>query len=247
VTSPLSIQPQPMRAETTRGDHAAPGDRSTTLLSRPRRLACRRRSAGRSLALATGLLLGLASGRALAEDAPAPTTALVLSNVPAQKGGVDWGRAEGVVEGRVDDVASVLLDYGRYAGLFPYFQKSKVLSQRGSDAIVYLEAKVLHGAATLWGQVRMRVREEPSGARVIEAQLMPGKGNVSQLLARWEVTPVDAGRTRVAFQILVDPDLPVPDVVVSREMKKGAGQAFRALRDRVQARSSVASRAATAL
>lgn len=247
MTGSSFIQSHFMRAEATDGANEAPRARSVAFSSRPRRLSSRLRASARSLAVAAGLLLAFASGRALAEDAPAPNAAIALSNVPAQGGGVEWGRAEGVVEGRVDDVVSVLLDYGRYAGLFPYFQKSKVLSQRGSDAIVYLEAKVLHGAATLWGQVRMRVREETSGSRVIEAKLMPGKGNVSQLLARWEVTPVDAGRTRVAFQILVDPDLPVPDMAVSREMKKGAGQAFRALRDRVQARSSVASRAATAL
>ncbi len=32
------------------------------------------------------------------------------------------------------------------------------------------------------------------------------------------------------FQLLVDPDLPVPDMAVSRQMKNGATQAFRALR-----------------
>jgi hypothetical protein len=50
----------------------------------------------------------------------------------------------------------------------------------------------------------------------------------------------------VAFQLLVDPDLPMPDMVVSSEMKKGAGQAFRALRNRV-AQRVYASRANNAM
>jgi hypothetical protein len=77
---------------------------------------------------------------------------------------------------------------------------------------------------------------------------MKGKGNISQLLARWEVTPLENGqRTHLVFQLLVDPDLPVPDMVISGEMKKGAGQAFRALRRRVNERASLVSRPASAI
>jgi ribosome-associated toxin RatA of RatAB toxin-antitoxin module len=171
---------------------------------------------------------------------------LGLSNVDYPDSGVQWGRAEGVVESRPEDVLAVLSDYSGYAGFFPYFKKSKVLSQRGSDAIVYLEAKVLHGAATLWSQVRMRASDQ-NETRVFEARMMRGKGNITQLLARWEVTPIDGGaRTYVVFQILVDPDLPLPDMAVNSELKRGAGQAVKALRKRVYQRVSLASRTPTA-
>jgi ribosome-associated toxin RatA of RatAB toxin-antitoxin module len=160
-----------------------------------------------------------------------------LSNVPHPEQGVQWGRSEGVLDASPNDVLAILHDYGQYAGIFPYFEKSRVLSQRGSDAIVYLEAKVLHGAATLWSQVRITARSPTPETRVIEARMMKGKGNIGQLLARWEVTGVDGGqKSFVTFQFLVDPDLPMPDMVVSGEMKKGAGQAFRALRTRVAQR-----------
>ncbi len=164
-------------------------------------------------------------------------TTIDLSNLPHPDQGVDWGRAEGVVDARPADVLAILSDYAQYAGIFPYFETSRVLSQRGSDAIVYLEAKVLNGAATLWSQVKITARSPTPQTRVVEAKMMKGKGNIGQLIARWEVTPVDGGqKTFVAFQLLVDPDLPMPDMVVSNEMKKGAGQAFRALRTRVKQR-----------
>lgn len=167
------------------------------------------------------------------------------TNIKHPDHGVEWGRAEGVVNASPNDVLAVLYDYGKYAGLFPYFEKSRVLSQRGNDAIVYLEAKVLHGAATLWSQVRISATSPTPDTRVVEARMMKGKGNIDQLLARWEITPVDGGqRSLVAFQLLVDPDLPMPDSVVSNEMKKGAHRAFRALRDRV-AQRVYASRAST--
>ena len=205
-----------------------------------------------------GTLLGVAlsSPSVQAEDASArgiDQAALLsgqvdLVNVPAQDGGVEWGRAEGILAARTDDVIAILHDYSRYAGLFPYFEKSKVLSQRGSDAIVYLEAKILHGATTLWGQVKISSRQTDQDKTVVEAKLMKGKGNISQLLARWEVTPAQGGtHSHVVFQLLVDPDLPVPDMAVSHEMKNGAGQAFRALRRRVSERTSIVSRPSSTL
>src|SRR4051812_48440990 len=164
-----------------------------------------------NVTLLGSLLLATLSGSIVhAEGASTPAAAraaslgeqIEIANLPAPEGGVEWGRAEGVIAARTEDVMAGLNDYGRYAGLFPYFEKSRVLSQRGSDAIVYLEAKVLHGAATLWGQVRMSAKSPSSQTRVIEAKLMKGKGNISQLLARWEITPVDAGqRTHLVFQL----------------------------------------------
>lgn len=174
--------------------------------------------------------------------------AIQLANVPGPNGGVAWGRAEGFIDARPVDVLAILHDYSRYAGLFPHFEKSRVLSQRGTDAIVYLEAKVLHGAVGLWGQVRITSTSPAPETHVVEAKMMKGKGNMSQLLAHIEVHPADGGqRTRVVFQLLVDPDLPVPDGVVSNEMKKSAGQAFRALRERVGQRTTYATRANTTM
>lgn len=172
-----------------------------------------------------------------------------MGTVDHPDSGVAWGRAEAVVDARVEDVLAVLNDYSQYAGMFPYFEKSKVLSQRGADAIVYLEAKVLHGTATLWSQVRMSAKVDPvTKMTIVEARMMKGKGNIGQMLARWEVTPVAGGqKSLVAFQLLVDPDLPVPDVLVSDEMRKGAGQAMRALRKRVNQRVSIASRPNTSM
>ncbi|MFT3923057.1 MAG: SRPBCC family protein [Myxococcales bacterium] len=205
-----------------------------------------------------GTLLGItiSSSVVRAEDASARGTdqaamlsgQVDLANVPAQDGGIEWGRAEGILAARTDDVMAILHDYSRYAGLFPYFEKSKVLSQRGSDAIVYLEAKILHGATTLWGQMKISSKQADSDRQVVEAKLMKGKGNMSQFLARWEVTPTHGGtHSRVVFQLLVDPDLPVPNMAISREMKNGAGQAFRALRRRVTERASIVSRPSSTL
>ncbi len=202
------------------------------------------------LALSVPALLGTARAQdAASSKASALGSTIAIGTVDHPDSGVAWGRADAVVDAKVEDVLAVLADYSQYAGMFPYFEKSKVLSQRGSDAIVYLEAKVLHGTATLWSQVRMSSKlNTTTNTTVVEARMMKGKGNIGQMLARWEVTPVAGGqRTLVAFQLLVDPDLPVPDMLVTDEMRKGAGQAMRALRKRVSQRVSIASRPNTSM
>jgi ribosome-associated toxin RatA of RatAB toxin-antitoxin module len=184
---------------------------------------------------------GFVSSTARAED-------YAITNVPGPTEGVEYGRVEGVLDASTEEVLAILHDYSKYAGLFPYFQTTKVLSQRGSDAIVYLEAKVLHGAATLWGQVRMKATPGQNGTEVIDVKMMKGKSNVAEFLARWEITPIDGGeRTQVAFQLLVDPDLPVPNSIVSNEMKNSVGKAFRALRKRTVQQPVYASRSTSSM
>ncbi len=202
--------------------------------------------------IALALVIPAFGARAHAQDAASKKASslgdtIELGTVAQNGGALAWGRAEGVVDARSEAVVAVLSDYSQYAGFLPYFEKSKILSQRGSDAIVYLEAEVLNGAATLWSQVRMSAKLN-GATTVVEARMMKGKGNIDQLLARWEVTPVANGeKSLVTFQLLVDPDLPIPDVLVTGEMKKGAGQAMRALRKRVAQRESFASRPATSM
>ena len=52
--------------------------------------------------------------------------------------------------------------------------------------------------------------------------------------ASWRLTPVEGGaRTEVDFKLYVDPDMPLPSSVFSRENERAAGNTVRALRTRV--------------
>ncbi|MGB5286552.1 MAG: hypothetical protein WBN29_18735, partial [Polyangiales bacterium] len=52
--------------------------------------------------------------------------------------------------------------------------------------------------------------------------------------ASWRLTPVDDGaRTEVDFKLFVDPDMPLPSSVFSRENERAAGNTIRALRSRI--------------
>jgi len=132
----------------------------------------------------------------------------------------------------MEEVLPIVQDYANYVQFMPNFTKSKVLAQRGSRAMVYMEVSVAKGAITLWGQLNLAERPQDGDSRVVEARLM--QGNIDAFSATWTLTPVDGGqRTEVDFKIYVDPDIPLPSSIFSRENEKAAGKTLRALRTRL--------------
>ncbi len=148
-------------------------------------------------------------------------------------GDVGWGRATAVVDASVDDVMRVVTDYASYHEFLPHFTQSRVLSSRGQNALVYIEASVVQDTTTLWANARIFARANQGETRIIEARMV--RGNMEKFAARWEVTPVDGGqRCLVRFDLLVEPDLPLPDSVLTDENVKAARRTVRALRQRVR-------------
>jgi len=145
---------------------------------------------------------------------------------------ISWGRAVTVIDQPIDEVLPVVVDYANYVKFMPNFTKSEVLAQRGNRAMVYMEVSVASGTFTLWGQLTLSESAREGETRVIEARLL--EGNMVAFSATWRLTPVDGGaRTEVDFKIYVDPDMPLPSSVFSRENERAAGNTVRALRTRV--------------
>jgi len=189
-----------------------------------------------SLLLALGLLSAFGFARAAqAQSATALASSLgqeIQTGQATQSGtSISWGTAVAVVDEPLEDVMGVVLDYGNYSEFMPHFRTSRVIAQRGADAMIYLEVGIIRNTATLWGQLRLTERPARGTSRIIEAHLV--QGNMDEFRARWELTPIDGGRTLVRFRILVAPDLPLPASVFSSENVKAARKTLRALRRRL--------------
>jgi len=145
---------------------------------------------------------------------------------------ISWGHAIGVIDEPIDQVFPVVVDYANYAHFMPNFTKSKVLAQRGNRAMVYMEVSVAAGTFTLWGQFKLSEAPAEGETRVVEARLL--EGNMDAFRATWRLTPVnDGARTEVDFKLYVDPNMPLPSSVFSRENERAAGNTVRALRSRI--------------
>ena len=176
--------------------------------------------------LAAALLLATTPVQAASEPE-------VLTTQISQEGSsISWGHAVAVIDQPIEEILPVVVDYANYVHFMPNFTKSKVLAQRGNRAMVYMEVSIAGGTFTLWGQLKFSESAAQGNTRVIEASLLDG--NMDAFSASWRLTPVDGGaRTEVAFKLYVDPDMPLPSSVFSRENERAAGNTIRALRIRV--------------
>jgi ribosome-associated toxin RatA of RatAB toxin-antitoxin module len=141
---------------------------------------------------------------------------------------VKWGRAIGIVAAPLTEVMAVVQNYAGYQYFMPHFKVSKVLSQRGTSAIVYMQASLARNTMNLWAQMKVGPKPNQGETRIIEGKMVDG--NMDAMLARWEVTPIDADRTLVAFQLLMDPKLPLPASFVSSENEIATKKTIKALR-----------------
>ncbi len=164
---------------------------------------------------------------------------IATTSVHTDATNVEWGRAVGVVDAPFATVMNTVTDYGDYQAFLPHFRQSRVLSRRGENALVYLEVSLLRNTATLWGQLHIYARRTQGTTHIIEGRLL--QGNVNHFLARWEVTPLgDGHKTLVAFQLLVDPRLPLPSSFVTHHNVDAAKKTLIALRKRLQRGSRLA-------
>jgi ribosome-associated toxin RatA of RatAB toxin-antitoxin module len=193
------------------------------------------RSATLSTILATAMLPAwvlLAQPSRASAFEPQGDAGIVTAQLPVQGSNIASGRAVIVVDKSIDEVLPVIVDYANYVRFMPNFTHSKVLSQRGNRAMVYMEVSVAKGLYTLHGQLDMAERPQDGGSRLVEVRLV--EGNVNAFNASFKLTPVDGGaRTEIDLNIYVDPDIPLPSSVFSRENERSAAKALRALRARI--------------
>ncbi|MDH4281459.1 MAG: SRPBCC family protein [Myxococcales bacterium] len=181
--------------------------------------------------IAVALVTGAVPNHVLAAEGQGDPE-VFTAQVPEEGSDIAWGHAMLVLDKPIDEVLPIVRDYASYANFMPNFTKSRVLAQRGSRAMVYMEVSVAKGAFTLWGQLNLSERPDGPESRVVEARLL--EGNIDAFTASWTLTPIDDGaRTRVDFRIYVDPDMPLPSSIFSRENERAAGKTVRALRTRL--------------
>ena len=183
-------------------------------------------------ALVGAWTFGAVPGHAAAAEAHAENAGIFTMQIPEEGSDIAGGRAVIVVDKPIEEVLPIVLDYGNYVQFMPNFTKSKVLAQRGSRAMVYMEVSVAKGMYTLYGQLNLAERPQDGESRVVAGRLLDG--NIDAFNASFKLTPVDGGaRTEIDFKIYVDPDIPLPSSVFSRENERAAGRTVRALRARV--------------
>ncbi|MEJ7734706.1 MAG: SRPBCC family protein [Polyangiaceae bacterium] len=163
------------------------------------------------------------AGKALRYDAsaPEPTTSKV-----------GWGGAAILVNAPIAEVRKVVSEYRSYEKFMKPFDSSKLISKKNGQSEVYLQVPVAHGAAKVWAVVKFAPPVKDGDSEKIVATYV--KGNVDAFGAVWRLRPTEDGKTVLKLELLVDPQLPFPNSMVTGELKYAADKAVTAVRDRVE-------------
>jgi ribosome-associated toxin RatA of RatAB toxin-antitoxin module len=146
------------------------------------------------------------------------------------------GAARGNVDAPEDVVRAVVLDYKNYSSFISRFEKSRIVGRSGDKTDVYLQVPILKGAAKVWAIVRFEPVKQVDGSEVVEGHMINGKGNVKRLDAKWRLKKLDDTTTQVVLELLIVPELPVPDSLVVPEVRFAAAKAVEGSRDEAEKR-----------
>lgn len=197
-------------------------------------------SRGSAIALLACTLLG--SVPAAAAPAPGPELQkwreVSRFNVQTKHAKINAGAARVNVDAPEETVRSVVLDYKNYAKFMTRFEKSQVVGRSGDKTDVYLQVKILKGAANIWAVVRFEPIKQVDGGEELVGHMV--KGNVKRLDATWRLKKLDEATTQVTLELLIVPDLPlpVPDSLVEPEVRYAAAKAVEGSRTEAERRKS---------
>ena len=153
------------------------------------------------------------------------------------KTGIAYGHADIVIDRSMDDVSRVLEGYAEYKKFIPNFTQSRVLSKSKKKAVVYMQCALLNGTIKLWSQTKIK-RQDFKGKRVYTGTME--RGNFKHFFARWTLWRLADNKTKLRVTVLVAPDIPVPNSLVSDENRFAAYHTANAIRKKVHATSKAA-------
>ncbi len=189
----------------------------------------------------SGAVAGPAASARAAEVSPTETGAPAASNLPrieafAVRGSsIERVRGTIAVNAPIDRVRAVLFDFAQYPQFMPHYSKAGVLlTTPGGGRVVRMEIdQVVH----LWMQIVIGPPSTAAGIESYEGRL--SAGNVKAFQPRWEIEPIEGGRTRLRVESFLDPDLTlVPSSFVNSGARDGIRDAILALKARCEGRGS---------
>jgi ribosome-associated toxin RatA of RatAB toxin-antitoxin module len=149
---------------------------------------------------------------------------------------IDAGGARVRVRAPTSVVEKVVTDFNSYPEFIRKFERARVLGRSGKQTDVYLQVPILKGAAKVWAVVRFSPPRVQNGVRIIEGRMV--KGNVDKLEATWRIKRIDERTTELSLELLIEPKLPVPGSLVTKEVASAADTAVSGSRTRAEQQAS---------
>jgi ribosome-associated toxin RatA of RatAB toxin-antitoxin module len=146
---------------------------------------------------------------------------------------VHGGAAMIAVNAPLAAVRSIITDYAHYQDFVPGFSRSRIIAKSAAGTDVYLQAPILHGAATLWAVTRFSPPRADGPGERIDAR-RNGQANVDDFRATWKIYAIDDSHSVLKLELLMVPIIPLPGALLTPTLKEAASSAVKACRDRAE-------------
>jgi hypothetical protein len=197
-------------------------------------------------ALAAVVVAMVPAPRARAQGAPDPASAVDpdlarLASGQSQRSnwqppgtGDRYGHAEVLVAAPSAQLRKMVLDFAHYREMTGgKFHVSRVIGKEAGGTDVYFQIPVLDGMIMLWQVFRFQeLKPLAPGWTMIEGWYV--KGNIGRGNAAWTLHAVDDMHTVLKFDLLVVPNVPLPQSLLDDGLRNAAAEAVESVRDRAQ-------------
>ncbi|MBK8217466.1 MAG: hypothetical protein IPK71_27380 [Myxococcales bacterium] len=190
-----------------------------------------------ALSLAAVSLPAAARADGASEVARFASVRTIKSNVVPPGKAERYGRAEVLVAAPIEAVRHEVTSYKGYAELAPdKFNRSKIIAKENGETDVYMQVPVLGGLVVLWQVMRFSpVQGVGTGVEHHEGRYV--RGNLKNASVLYTLTKVDDKRTILRMDLLVLPNMAVPQAVLDEELRDAAAVAAEGMRDRAERKS----------
>jgi ribosome-associated toxin RatA of RatAB toxin-antitoxin module len=146
-------------------------------------------------------------------------------------GGIDRGKAIGVIDGTPDEIFRVATDYAKYQDFMPRVRASSVVSRQHNEALVEIAAELPWPAGTV--RVTASYRSERLPGEIYRVRFDMLHGNFKQYLGSLYIEPFSDGKTAITYELVAQPDSYAPKSAVNRGVRRSVTRFVHALRQRV--------------
>ncbi|MBN2193931.1 MAG: SRPBCC family protein [Polyangiaceae bacterium] len=192
------------------------------------------------------LLATVAVNTAAQTSSAGPESAVPCQAAPEQKARVEryevgfpasrirGGGARVVVRQPLTKVLAVVNDFERYPGFIRRIEAVRVVEDRDGHRDISLTVPILNGRSRLSSVLRFGSPRRTGNEQVLASSYV--RGNVERMEIVYRLEPVGTDQTRLSVEMLVDPKLPLPGSLVTKEVTGAAAHFVNNLRKEAERR-----------
>lgn len=146
-------------------------------------------------------------------------------------GGIDRGKAIGVIDATPEEVFRIATDFDRYKDYMPRIAGVEQLARDRDGAQVVISAELPWPAGHTW--IEASYRFERTASDIYRIRFDMSRGNMRRYLGSLYIEPWSPTQTAITYELVAEPDIVAPKSIINKGVRRSAGKFIHALRQHI--------------